>query len=127
MFSYYGPMHDGVAWKLALLPKNNPLPRTWHLVDVPDGDRIGECLFQGHTLDEAMILTQQICHHWQQGLQYLRLPENNELQILANALSVLFASGLNILKFYHLRARLGKGEGDAGKYWSRCEKLCWKS
>lgn len=113
MFNYYGPMHDGVVWKLALLPKNNPLPRTWLLEDAPDGDRIGECLFQGHTLEEAILLTERICHHWQRGLQYLSLPENNELQILAKALAILFASGLNALKFYYLRAQLGKEEGNA--------------
>ena len=123
MFNYYGPMHDGVIWKLALLPKNNPLPRTWHLTDVADGDRIGECLFQGHTLEEVIILTERICHHWQEGLQHLRLPENHELQILANALAILFASGLNILKFYYLRAQLGKGEGNAEKVLAQMRKI----
>ena len=113
MFNYYGPMHDGVVWKLSLLPKNNPLPRTWRLEDVPDGDRIGECLFRGHTLDEAILLCKGICKHWQEGLSYLQLPESNELQLLSQALAVLFSSGLNVLEFYRLRAQLGKEEGDA--------------
>jgi hypothetical protein len=33
MFSYYGPMHDGVVWELALLPKNYSLSRSWLLLD----------------------------------------------------------------------------------------------
>ncbi len=115
MFNYYGPMHDGVVWKLQLLPKNNPLSRTWLLPDIPDGDRIGECLFRGHTLDEAITLSERIYENWQKGLALLDLPEDAEFLTLARALGILFSSGLNILRFYRLRARLGKGEGDATK------------
>ena len=113
MFNYYGPMHDGVAWKLSLLPKNNPLSRTWLLQDVPDGDRIGECLYRGHTLDEAITLAERIVHSWERGLSILSLPDNAELMTLSRALGVLFSSGLNVLKFYRLRAILGKEEADA--------------
>ncbi len=113
MFNYYGPMHDGVVWKLQLLPKNNPLSRTWLLPDVPDGDRIGECLFRGHTLDEAITLATRISENWQKGLSLLPLPEDNELSTLAGALGILFSSGLHILNFYRLRAELGKEEGSA--------------
>ena len=115
MFNYYGPMHDGVVWKLQLLPKNNPLSRTWLLPDIPDGDRIGECLFRGHTLDEAITLSERIAAHWREGLSILPLPETEEFSTLAHALGILFSSGLNILRFYRLRAALGKGEGDAKK------------
>ena len=115
MFNYYGPMHDGVVWKLALLPKNNPLPRTWQLQDIPDGDRIGECLFQGHTLDETIALSDEIRKNWQAGISLLPLPASHELRTLAEALWLLFSSGANILKFYSLRARLGKQSGDARK------------
>ena len=113
MFNYYGPMHDGVVWKLQLLPKNNPLSRTWLLPDVPDGDRIGECLFRGHTLDEAIALSETISAHWKEGLALLPIPETEEFSTLARALGILFSSGLNILRFYRLRAALGKGEGNA--------------
>ncbi len=112
MFNYYGPMHDGVVWKLQLLPKNNPLSRTWLLPDVPDGDRIGECLFRGHTLDEAITLAARIKACFEKGIALLPLSESEELSTLSRALAVLFSSGLNILRFYRLRARLGKGEGD---------------
>ncbi|MBP3591922.1 MAG: hypothetical protein J6K14_05505 [Clostridia bacterium] len=123
MFNYYGPMHDGVVWKLQLLPKNNPLSRTWLLPDVPDGDRIGECLFRGHTLDEAITLATRISANFQKGLSFLPLPEDNELSTLAGALGILFSSGLNILKFYRLRAALGKGEGNASEILAEMKKI----
>lgn len=112
MFSYYGPMHDGVVWELALLPKNTSLPRSWQIVDTPDGDRIGECLQAGHTLREAMILTDRMRGEWRQGLNLL--PENGpgEQRSIAKALSILFASGNNILQFYELRALLAKKSED---------------
>jgi hypothetical protein len=80
---------------------------------MPDGDRIGECLFRGHKLDEAITLSESICDHWAEGVSLLPLPERHELRTLAKALGVLFASGCNILKFYRLRALLGKQLGDA--------------
>ncbi len=123
MFNYYGPMHDGVVWKLQLLPKNHPLSRTWLLPDVPDGDRIGECLFRGHTLEEAIILSERINEKWQEGLSFLDLPEEDEFSTLAHALGVLFSSGRNILTFYRLRAALGKGEGDASEILKKMRTL----
>lgn len=113
MFSYYGPMHDGVVWELALFPKNRPLPRTWLLSDRPDGDRIGECLQSGHTLEEAISLTEAMKNAWEEGLQ--KLPESGpkEQKSVAEALAVLFGSGNNILRFYSLREQLGKGNDDA--------------
>ncbi len=113
MFSYYGPMHDGVVWQLALNPVNLPLPRTWLLMDGPVGDRIGECLWRGHTLDEAIELSERIAENWDKGLECLDLDESNELMTLSKALGLLFDSGCNILNFYKLRSMLGRGEGDA--------------
>ena len=123
MFSYYGPMHDGVAWELALLPKNRPLPRTWLLPDPPDGDRIGECLQSGHDLDEAILLTQAMKTYWDEGLQ--QMPEHGpkEQKNIAKALSVLFHSGNNILHFYALREQLGLGDGNSEQILSEMEKI----
>lgn len=117
MFNYYGPMHDGVVWELSLIPKNNPLSRTWQLADRPNGDRIGECLFEGHTIDEAITLCETLSSNWQKGLEVLRsvscVDDSNKEQItLANALGVLFESGLNILRFYKLRNDLGYEKGN---------------
>ena len=112
MFNYYGPMHDGVVWELSLLPKNKPLSRSWQLQDVPNGDRIGECLFKGHTIDEAIELSNILCENWQKGLEILAKttewnnPRNEQLSV-AKALGVLFESGRNVLRFYQLRDKLG--------------------
>lgn len=114
MFSYYGPMHDGVVWDLALQPRNTSLPRTWQLLDPPDGDRIGECLQSGHTLEEAVRLTQLMRDHWQEGIAYL--PQNTpfEQRSVAGTLQLLLASGHNILKFYQLRYQLLNRSSDSG-------------
>ena len=110
MFSYYGPMHDGVVWELAPIPKNLPLPESWLLIDPPDGDRIGECLFKGHTLEEAILLTERMCSAWERGLSLLPLSESDEGRSCAEAIGLLFRSGRNILRFYQLREQLGTGE-----------------
>lgn len=107
MFSYYGPMHDGVVWELSLKPKNNPLPRSWQLTDVPDGDRIGECIWNGHTLEEAIILSEEMRDEWQRGLALYPLTEEDESYTVAAALGILFSSGSNVLNFYKLRSELG--------------------
>lgn len=118
MFNYYGPMHDGVVWELSLIPKNLPLSRSWQLIDRPNGDRIGECLFSGHTLEEAITLSQNLVDNWQKGLMELSLTtewanDENEQVSVAKALGVLFESGLNVLKFYKLRDDLGYGRENA--------------
>ena len=123
MFSYYGPMHDGVAWELSLLPKNNSLPRSWLLPDVPDGDRIGECLFAGHTLDEAIELCSSLRDSWQVGLDTLPLPESDEGRTVSEAIGLLSRSAVNILEFYRLRAMLGKEEGAAAAILDEMELL----
>ncbi len=113
MFSYYGPMHDGVVWELSPIPRNLALPRSWLLLDPPDGDRIGECLFSGHTLDEALVLARHMREEWQRGLSLLPFGEECELALCAKAIGILFASGENILRFYKLRGLLGRECGDA--------------
>ena len=113
MFSYYGPMHDGVVWELALEPKDASLPRSWQLMDKPDGDRIGECLQCGHTLREAVVLTERMREEWKAGVDCL--PDNGPLEqrTVVEALKLLLASGNNIMRFYELRDLLAKGNGDA--------------
>ena len=113
MFSYYGPMHDGITWDLFPIPQNRALPRSWLLLDAPDGDRIGECLFKGHTLDEALTLADRMCESWNRGLSRLPLSANDEHTTCAKAIDILFESGRDILEFYKLREELGSGVGDA--------------
>lgn len=123
MFSYYGPMHDGVVWDLALQPRNTALSRSWQLLDPPDGDRIGECLQSGHTLEEAVTLTERMQRHWQQGMTHL--PENapQEQKNVAHTLAILLHSGNNILKFYELRTQLLRGAVNAEQILQQMEGI----
>ena len=128
MFNYYGPMHDGIVWDLQLKPKNFGLPRTWQLIDKTDGDRIGECLFYGHTIDEAISLAEEICFNWQKGCDQLAQTtewenDKNEQITVAKALNLLFNSGLNILKFYRHRQNLGYGRADAKYTFNEMKKI----
>ncbi len=111
MFSYYGPMHDGVVWELSLKPRDASLPRSWQLLDMPEGDRIHEALWQGHTLPEAITLVERISALWRRGMEKMKAYTDVELYTVAAALDILFASGLNILRFYSLRDELGRGVG----------------
>ncbi len=128
MFSYYGPLHDGPVWKLQLKPKNYPLPRSWQTVDPADGDRIGECLLWGHTLDEALTLLTDMREKWQEGLKLLeslhvRSSDGEEQLSVARAISVLIRSACNILTFYREREKLGRGDENAQALLNSMRKL----
>ena len=112
MFGYYGPMHDSITWELSLLPKDKPLPRSWWVIDRTDGDRIGEALQCGHTMEEAIFLCEEMCRLWKEGLKVLPKDVVGEMTTVAEALDILFRSGTNILKFYDLRQKLGYRKGD---------------
>ncbi len=123
MFSYYGPMHDGVVWELALLPKDTSLPRSWLLMDKPDGDRIGECLQSGHLLEEAVELTGNMRREWRKGVGCLPDIGPKEQRSIAEALKLLLESGNNILRFYELRRRLAKESGDTEAILKEMEEI----
>ncbi len=130
MFSYYGPMHDGVVWELALLPKNYSLSRSWLLIDPTDGDRIGECLFSGHTVSEALTLLCEMHKWWQKGLDELaktsQWSKNFEQITVAKALGVLIESGKNIIEFYKLRNDLGYERGNSEAILKRLSEIVSK-
>lgn len=113
MFSYYGPFHDGVVWNLALKPKNLPLPRTWQLTDVPDGDRIAECFMYGHTHEEVISLFERVVKYSNKAIDAINLLIKNNEQLIdlisvVNAYNVLAKSTYNILRFYFLRSRFDR-------------------
>ncbi len=132
MFSYYGPMHDGPVWEMHLKPKNFSLPRSWQTLDPIDGDRIGECLLEGHTLAEALTLTGRMTRRWEEGLAHLKeaarnCPEAGEQLSVASALAVIFSSGRDILRFYHLRERLGlMSQGDSERVLAEMRRIVQK-
>ncbi len=119
LFSYYGPMANGVVWPLYLIPRDLPLEPTWKLEYPPSGDRIGECIASSHTLDEVLILCGQMARLWNEGVDVLRAlrprytHDANRLKDigLAEALGIQFRSGSNILRFYALREKLARAKG----------------
>ena len=128
MFSYYGPMHDSVVWKLSLKPKNFSLPRTWQTFDPADGDRIGECILDNHTLEETLTLTEGMCTHWEKGIQILseiadEEEDSKEQWSVAQAINFLFHSGCNIVAFYRLREQLGLRIGDPSSILDLMQKI----
>lgn len=132
-FGYYGPLHCGPTWPLYMVPRDLPLTPNW-LVGCadetdcrpypPSGDRIGECIMDSHTLDEAVLLTGQMTELWQRGMQILKQvepdvqarPERMRDIGVAETLDILFRSGHNILRFYQLREQIAwqGGEGSLG-------------
>lgn len=128
MFSYYGPMHDSVVWKMALQPKNFSLPRSWQTLDPVDGDRIGEALLNGHTLEEALELAERMCVHWKDGIRILEgldADSHDAVQDLsvAKALDLLLRGGRGILEFYRLRDLLGRETGNSAALLAQMKKL----
>ena len=112
-FEWFGPMQDSPAVPLHLIPVDMPMPSTWLLDNMVGGDRIGECLTDGHTLSEARELSGRMSALWDEGVKILEsIPsfekyERAEQQSCASAINLLFKSGYNILRFYELRHRLG--------------------
>lgn len=118
-FDWYGPMHDAPVWPLQLIPKNLPLAGTWLTYDAVGGDRIGECMLCGHDIYETVILCERMSGAWKKGVEILKdirnsgnQPWRTEQISIAKALDCQFESGLNILRFYMLRERLGLEQGN---------------
>lgn len=126
MFSYYGPMHDSVVWQLHLKPKDYYLSRSWLLLDEPNGDRMQEALWQGHSLDDALTLCKMMSEKWNAGLKAFPLPETDEGYTVAHALGVLFESGKNILEFYSLRRALGLNRCDASATLAKMRDIVYR-
>ncbi|MBQ2876554.1 MAG: hypothetical protein IJE25_06055 [Clostridia bacterium] len=128
-FEWFGPMQDSPVAPLHLLPKDLPMPSTWLTENMVGGDRIGECLLDGHTPSEAISLTSLMAEKWKAGVQILdTLPDLSyyiraEQVSVCRAVGLLFESGNNILAFYELRHRLGIGEGDARELLSEMKKI----
>ena len=120
VMGYIGPMHDGIVWPLHLEPVYRRMTPSWRL-DWPDaGDRVGECITRlqaedsDFSLDDIIIMLTQMADKWHEGvtlMKQLKSSFSNNLERLkeigvAEALGLLFRSGLNIFKFYQLRETL---------------------
>ncbi len=118
-FEWYGPMQDSPVCPLRLKPVDLPMSGTWHLSDMVGGDRLGEALRNGHSYEEALELVGRLTSEWDAGEALLSTLKGEgktmrEEQLSnAEALSLIFRSGYNILRFYTLRRLLGIGKGDS--------------
>ncbi|MBO7761252.1 MAG: hypothetical protein J6T24_00480 [Clostridia bacterium] len=119
-FEWLGPMQDSPSSPLHLLPADLPMPSTWLLGDgnPSGGDRIGECMLNGHTEEECVTLTGRVADGARRGAAIIAsLPdggygERTEQKSVAEALALIFESGHNVVRFYTLRRLLGIGKGD---------------
>ena len=119
MLEWYGPMQDSPVAPLHLKPVDRTLASTWLLNEMSGGDRIGDCLLNSHTVDEAVTLTSEIVRLWNLGCSKLSELEcfdnmnRSEQMNIAKAISLIFESGRDTFEFYALRRKLGIGEGNA--------------
>lgn len=113
-FGYYGPMQDGSAWPLHLIPRNRPLAPTWR-IDFPlSGDYLADALSSYFTLPEVLTLSGRMVRSWKKGMDLFgkafEASEKTALQWhqkrVAEAITLQFETGLAILQFYSLREKL---------------------
>ncbi len=128
-FEWLGPMQDGPVSPLHLLPIDRPMPSSWLATDPVGGDRIGECILNGHTHEEILELTERMYKYWSEGVGILApIPDYGfdrraEQKSVAEATALIFKSGYNILKFYYLRRLLGIGSSCARQILEEMRKI----
>ncbi|MBO5305642.1 MAG: hypothetical protein J6B12_02655 [Clostridia bacterium] len=129
-FSYGGPMHAAPTWILQLIPKNLEPSHTWVGNLQTTGDRLAACLRGTHTMEECFTLCHSMQSKWKRGLERMKAivgcgedSESREQLSVVRALSVLFESGTNIVEFYLLRERLGRGAENGMEILGRMREL----
>ena len=128
-FEWLGPMQDSPVAPLHLKPIDRSMPSTWLATDAVGGDRIGECMCNGHTHEEIMELVGMMDSSWSSGMKLLDTVEDHgytdrkEQRSVAKATSLIFRSGYNIIRFYYLRRLLGIGSGDPTVILSEMEEI----
>ena len=113
MFQYYGPQNNMSEWRFHFLPDLDPLAMPWKITSIPGGDAIGEAM-GSFTLDETVILFEQLISLWREGVEELlplqeKYAENRDRKRdigIAVFLLHQFQGTLNLLHFYALRRRL---------------------
>ena len=117
-FEWLGPMQDSPVAALHLKPIDRSMPSTWLATDAVGGDRLGECMCNGHTHEEVCELVGRMVSDWSEGMTLLDTvnsydsAERAEQKSVATATSLIFRSGYNVIRFYYLRRLLGIGKGD---------------
>ena len=130
-FEWLGPMQDSPVAPLQLKPKDRSMPATWLATDAVGGDRLGECMCNGHTHEEILELTSRMTSGWSAGMEYLSDlecysdPDREEQMSVATATNLIFQSGYNVIRFYYLRRLLGIGKGDAKELLSKLKNIVY--
>ncbi len=128
-FEWFGPMQDSPVAPLHLKPIDRSMPSTWLATDAMGGDRLGECMCNGHTHEEILELVGQMVDSWSRGVRILDTvgahgdKDREEQRLVATATSLIFESGYNVIKFYYLRRLLGIGTGEPLKILSDMRKI----
>ena len=128
-FEWLGPMQDSPIAPLHLKPIDRSMPSTWLATDAVGGDRIGECMCNGHTHEEIEELVGMMDRSWSCGMRLLDAVEDHgytdrkEQKSVAKATSLIFRSGYNIIRFYYLRRLLGIGSDDPNMLLSEMEEI----
>jgi len=128
-FEWFSPMVDSPAAPLHLKPVDLPMPGSWKVTEMVGSDRIGESLVDGHTIEEAIELTNIMRERWQCGMDYLNAisdrgaPALIDQKVIASAIEILIDSCSNVIRFYALRRHLGIGKGDASAVLDEMENL----
>ena len=113
MMQYFGPIADGIKWRLFAYPSNETLLPTWTISRESSGDNLCEC-FDNHSHEELVLLLEKLADEWKRGLALFReiladQPERDDLArevVRIEALGIQFASASRILKFYLLRRQV---------------------
>jgi hypothetical protein len=114
-FTWYGPLHNSISWPLYLIPVDQPISPSWKFTfPMISGDRIGESICFGHTLDEVLILLKLMDKYWTVGVKimksiegaYQNSPQRLRDISLNKALGLQINSALNVFTFYDLREKL---------------------
>ena len=114
-FTWYGPVHNSITWPLHIFPVDQPIEPSWKFTfPLISGDRIGECVCYGHTLDEVLKLLAGMEKSWSKGVKaleriekYFKDSRERLLDIgLAKALGLQIKSARNVFRFYDFREKL---------------------
>ncbi len=114
VFSYYGPVQNGLTWPLHLIPRRSPLSPSWKINFPPSGDYLPHCFSHYFRHEEILTLCAEMSREWQKGLRLLRQAygagtrtpaQTHELQI-AEVIGLQFENTAAVLQFYALREKL---------------------
>jgi len=114
-FSWYGPLHDCIAWPLFLYPADMPIAPSWKFAfPETSGDRVPECFAYMHSWKEIITLLTRMDMDWSKGMKIfsqiaakVRDDKERLLDInLARAIGLQIRSAKNVFTFYQLREDL---------------------